>query len=69
MSVDKAFQDVFKAMKNVKWRDCENSQYKWYYAEDCHYIIKDEKTNALWFVKAKSPQNAFDIVKNKLTTI
>ncbi len=67
MSNDKVIQDAFVAIKNVKWRDCEeNERFQWYYAEGMHYVVKDNETNAHWFVKAKSPMTAYEYVKGKL---
>lgn len=66
-SNDDAFQAVFVAIKSVRWRDCEqDNNYEWYYAEEEHYVIRDKKTHAYWFAKAKSPYKAFEYVKGKL---
>lgn len=68
MQIDVTIQNMFKAFKNIKWRECEsNSRLSWYYAEDMHYIVTDSKTNAYWFVKAKSPASACEYVIRKLT--
>ena len=67
MQTDDIIQNMFKTIKNVKWRDCEeNEEYEWYYAESMHYIIHNKRTHAYWLVKAKSPSMAFD---NMLTNI
>lgn len=67
MNADTVIQNAFTAMKNVRWRNCEeNTGYEWYYAEDCHYIVRNKVTSACWFVKAKSPNSAFEIVMKKI---
>ena len=67
MQTDDAVQGMFNIIKNIRWRDSEESEsLKWYYAENCHYIVKDTETNAYWFVTAKSPVNACDYVIGKL---
>lgn len=68
MRTDSAIQEAFKALKAVKFTEYEiNPRYQWYYAEDCHYVVNDTKTNAIWLIKARSPLSAFDAVQNKLT--
>ena len=67
MNVDSIVQNAFTAFKNIKWRDCEqNKDYEWYYAENMHYVIRQKKTNAYWFIKSKSPITALETVLNKL---
>ena len=64
---DDAIQMIYTVVKNIRWRDCdENSEYEWYYAEDMHYMVRNKKTSAIWFIKAKSPSNAYDIVMKKV---
>lgn len=64
---DDVFQAIFIAIKNVRWRNCEeDSDYEWYYAEEMHYAIRHKPTQAYWFVKAKSPNKAFECVKGRV---
>ena len=67
MQVDSIIQNFFAVVKNIKWRNCEEHDgLEWYYAEDMHYIIRQQSTNAFFFVKAKSPNSACDIVWKKI---
>ena len=67
MQTDIAFQTVFSAIKKVKWRECEqNNLYEWYYAESQIYIIHSKESDAYFFVKAKSPLNAYEHVVESL---
>ena len=67
MQIDTTIQSMFTIFKSIRWRDCEeDSNYEWYYAESMHYLVHDKTTNAYWFIKAKSPSNAYDIVLRKV---
>ena len=67
MSTDDTIQAVFTALKNIRWRDCEaNAEFEWYYAESMHYVIRKKSNGACWFVKAKSPDSAYEIVSRKV---
>ena len=67
MNVDKIIQDFVLTPKIIRWRPCDgNERYQWYYAENNIYVINDAKTNAFWFVKAKSPISAWETVKEKI---
>lgn len=67
MSADKVIQETFLTLKTVKWHDCEeDNNFQWYYAEDSHYVMNEKRTNAYWFVKAKSPIKAYEYVKGKI---
>lgn len=67
MNADSVIQTIFSTFKNIRWRECdENQNYEWYYAEDCHYVIRNKITSAYWFIKAKSPNSAFEIVMKKI---
>ena len=68
ISNDELFQGVLKAINSVRWRDCEeDDSYEWYYAEDMLYVIRLKLVNAYWFIKAKSPSKAFEIIKGRIT--
>ena len=70
MNADNAIQTVFSAIKNIKWRDCEeNDCFEWYYAEDMHYVIRKKENGACWFVKAKSPEAAYSSVMRKIINV
>ena len=67
---DDAFQAIFTAIKNVRWRDCEeNDDFEWYYAEDRHYAIHRKSTNAYWFVKSGNPMSAYETVMSNLKKV
>ena len=64
MNADVTIANVVYAFKGIKWRDCESDDaYEWYYAENMLYVIREKKTRAYWFVKAKSPQTAYECMK------
>lgn len=67
MQTDTAIQTIFNVLKNVTWRKCDNNdRFEWYYAESMHYVIHDTLTNGYHFVKAKSPNNAYEVVAKKV---
>lgn len=72
-NLDKAIHELFRAVKekDIKWNDfpsigLSESYYQWYYAENRLYIIMDVMTNGLYFVEARSPIEAFEILKSRL---
>lgn len=68
-NTDDTIQAMFTLLKDgyIRWRDCEDNQdYEWYYAEATHYMVREKKTGAVWFVKAKSPSYALEYVANKI---
>ena len=67
MQVDSVIQSFFTICKNIKWRKFDNdSRLEWYYAENMQYVIHDTLTSGYYFIKAKSPINAYDIVEKKV---
>ena len=70
---DEAIHTLFLAIEinDIKWNDfphigLSETYYLWYYAENCLYVIKDVMTDMLYFVKARSPVNAFRILASRL---
>ena len=58
MSLDVAIQTFQSQKDSVLWRSLDdNGIVKYYYAEDCVYVLKLSMTYA--FVKAKSPRLAW----------
>lgn len=49
-----------------KWNSRDNSEFAYYHAEEGHYVIRHEINNCFWFVKAKSPEEAIEKVKDDL---
>ena len=67
MNVDTTIRNVFKEMKSILWRAFEqNERFAWYYAEDCHYVVKDTKTGAYFFIKGKSPDSVYETLMKKI---
>ena len=67
MQPDTVIQALFNVLKEIKWRECEsNDNFEWYYAEAMHYIVHEKATDSYYFVKAKSPNNAYETVRKKI---
>lgn len=67
MNCDTTIQSLFTVLKSIRWRECEeNSNCEWYYAENMHYVVHCKQTDNYWFVKAKSPSNAYQCVVSKI---
>lgn len=54
----------------VKWNDfpsvgVDNHYYLWYYAENRQYVIRDVMTDTFFFVKARSPKEAYEIYRDR----
>ena len=65
---DEQIHAVYKAFKSdIRWHDfrevgAEEDYYDWYYAENRLYIIRDRLTEQYYFVEAKSPAEALQIM-------
>ena len=66
--LDKNIHNFYEDIENIRWLDfkvvgLENKFYEYYYAEGELYIIRDRVSKAIWFIKARSPKEALDILK------
>ena len=67
MQIDSIIQTLFTSLKNIKWRNFDNdNRLEWYYAESMCYVVHDKTSNAYYFIKAKSPINAYDTAYKKV---
>lgn len=69
-ATDKAIHKVYKDIGQVRFRDYQSigideHYYLWYYAENMLYILRDVMLDCLYFVEARSPKGALDIVKER----
>ena len=72
--IDKKIQEVadFLLSNVAMWHTLDNyilgdktmklsaSHFRWYYAEDELYVIKDVQFKAFYFIKANNPKRAFE---------
>lgn len=70
MNIDMKIHDVYEyfSNRNIRWHDfqevnVEEDYYDWYYAENRLYVIRDRIMLKYFFVKASSPANALDIMR------
>ena len=69
-SFDTRIHDAYVDFDNIPWCDFntvgrQEYYYDYYYAEDELYIIHDRISEALWFIEARSPKQALDILKER----
>lgn len=58
----------------IRWRDfppvgVEDHFHAWYYAEDRQFIIRDVMMDTFFFVKARSPKEAYEIYRSRLEEV
>lgn len=66
--MDKSIHLFYENIKNIPWSDfkfvgLENKFYDYYYAQDGLYLIHDKISDGIWFINARSPKEAFYILK------
>lgn len=69
-SFDTRVHDFYVDFNNIPWRDfrdvgLQEYYYDYYYAEDELYLIQDRITQGVWFIEARSPKEALDILKER----
>ena len=69
-SFDTRVHDFYVDFNNIPWRDfrdvgLQENYYDYYYAEDELYLIQDRITQGVWFIEARSPKEALDILKER----
>ena len=70
MIFDEMLHNVSDGFENVRWRNCQDygapdDSYEWYYAENRLYVIRGRKMKAYHFVYAKSPEDAFERLRQR----
>lgn len=76
MTIDTQIQNVAYTLtkQDFGWRDFDSyisnpesaKDYGWYYSESEQYVVIDKRTKAFYFIKARSPQEAWAVLVNKL---
>ena len=62
----RCFYKKFEVENQIKWQTfpdeekCGGGYYDYYYAENGLYIIHDRISDSMYFVRARSPKEAFD---------
>ena len=76
MSIDDAFQMIYKALVNraIKWNDfrdvgVEEDYHDWYYAENQIYVIRDRIFDRLTLIRARSPKMAWKIFEKDVRSV
>lgn len=70
---DKAIHEMHRAFSthDIKWNDFQSiglseSYYRWYYAENRLYVIRDIMTDMFYLVEARNPVEAFGLLTARL---
>ena len=71
---DKAIHRFYEDLDQIRFNDYQSigvdeQYYLWYYAEKMLYILKDVMLDCLFFVEARSPKSALDIVKERFEEV
>lgn len=73
MKTDKAIHEVYNYFegKEIRWHDfsevgLDEPYSRYYYAEECLYVIQDVMIGSLWFCEASSPAMALATYKFRL---
>ena len=74
MSFDMRIHDFFNDYRNIFWLEFEKVGvkapfYEYYYAEDELYLIRDNITECVWFIEAKSPKEAFEKLQERFDSM
>lgn len=64
---DKILQKASEIIKNLNWKDFNIAGYTdpyfdYYYAESELYLIRNKASGSIYFVKAKSPAEAWQLL-------
>ena len=66
--IDKTVHDFVKIIPGIPWEDfhkvgVDEDYFDYYYAEAEQYVIRDRISTQLFFVKARSPKEAMEKLK------
>ncbi len=74
MVIDDKIHEFFDRTPDILWRDFKDvgikeNWYDYYYAESELYILRDRITEGMWFIEARSPKQALEILRERFHSI